>query len=106
MTILKKKIKILAMINLVFFQSPGDLTQQIAHRMRARRKELKYSQQELSRRSDVSLGSLKRFEQTGEISLTHLVKIAFALGCEQDFDALFAKKQYRSIQEVLDEPRS
>lgn len=61
------------------------------------------SQAALSSRSDVSLGSLKRFEQTGEISLSSLIKIAFALGCEDDFDCLFAKKGYASIQEVIDE---
>ena len=59
----------------------------IAKRMRARRKEQKLSQVQLSRRSDVSLGTLKRF----------------ALGCENDFDALFAKKGYSSIQEVINE---
>ena len=35
----------------------------IVKRMRARRKEQKLTQAELSRRADVSLGSLKRFEQ-------------------------------------------
>ena len=42
-------------------------------------------------------------EQTGEISLTSLVKIAFALGCQEDFEELFSKKGYSSIQEVIDE---
>ncbi|MCD7921391.1 MAG: helix-turn-helix transcriptional regulator [Clostridiales bacterium] len=71
--------------------------------MRQRRKEKKLSQVQLSERSDVSLGSLKRFERTGEISLSSLVKISFALGCEADFDELFSKKGYASIQEVIDE---
>ena len=75
----------------------------IAKRMRARRKEQKLSQVQLSRRSDVSLGTLKRFEQTGNISLSALIKISFAVFCENDFDALFAKKGYSSIQEVINE---
>ena len=75
----------------------------IAKRMRARRKEQKLSQVQLSRRSDVSLGTLKRFEQTGNISLSALIKISFAVGSEKDFDALFAKKGYSSIQEVINE---
>lgn len=54
-------------------------------------------------KSDVSFGSIKRFERTGEISLSSLVKIAFALGLENDFDYLFSKKGYSSIQEVIDE---
>ncbi|MCD8154812.1 MAG: hypothetical protein LUF78_09045 [Clostridiales bacterium] len=61
------------------------------------------SQAVLSQCSDVSLGSVKRFERTGEISLSSLIKIAFVLDCEDDFDSLFARKGYSSIQEVIDE---
>ncbi|MDO4711417.1 MAG: helix-turn-helix transcriptional regulator [Peptostreptococcaceae bacterium] len=91
------------MNNFNLLRSPADLNKDIANRMRARRKEKKLSQAELSARSDVSLGSLKRFESIGEISLSSLIKIAFALGCEDDLDHLFAKKKYTSIREVIDE---
>lgn len=91
------------MDNFIFLKSPNGVKTEIAGRMRERRKEKKLSQVQLSQRSDVSLGSLKRFERTGEISLSSLVKIAFALGCAEDFDSLFAKKGYSSIQEVIDE---
>lgn len=77
----------------------------IAKRVKARRKEKKITQRELSVLSDVSLGSIKRFEQTGEISLSSLIKLAFVLQCEDDFDVLFSKKAYRSIQEVIDEQK-
>lgn len=72
-------------------------------RMRLRRKEKKITQEMLARYSDVSLGSIKRFERTGEISLSSLIKIAFVLGCEDDFDGLFARKGYASIEEVINE---
>lgn len=91
------------MNNFDLLKSPSDVNKEIAMRMRQRRKEKKLSQVQLSERSDVSLGSLKRFERTGEISLSSLVKISFALGCEADFDELFSKKGYASIQEVIDE---
>lgn len=91
------------MNNFSFLKSPGDVNRDVAKRMRERRKEKKLSQVQLSECSDVSLGSLKRFEQTGEISLTSLIKIAFVLGCEDDFEALFSKKGYSSIQEVINE---
>ncbi len=91
------------MNNISILRSPGDINTEIAARMRLRRKEKKLSQTQLAARSDVSLGSLKRFEQTGEIALTSLIKIAFALGCEDDIDHLFAKKGYSSIQEVVHE---
>ncbi|MCD8364009.1 MAG: helix-turn-helix transcriptional regulator, partial [Lachnospiraceae bacterium] len=91
--------------NFDLLKSPGDVNKEIVMRMRQRRKEKKLTQVQLSERSDVSLGTLKRFERTGEISLSSLIKIAFALGCEGDFDELFSKKGYASIQEVIDEQR-
>ena len=86
-----------------FMRSPTDINMEIAQRMRKKRKLKKLTQQQLSRQSDVSLGSIKRFERLGEISLSSLVKIAFALDCEKDFDELFSRKEYGSIQEVIDE---
>ena len=49
----------------------------------------------------MSLGSLKRFEREHQISLESLVKLAFALDCEDDFDELFSKRGYTSIEEVI-----
>lgn len=86
-----------------FLKSPNEVTKEIAVRMSTRRKEKKITQVQLAERSNVSLGSVKRFERTGEISLSSLVKIAFVLGYENDFDGLFARKGYASIEEVLRE---
>lgn len=71
--------------------------------MQKKRKANKLTQEQLAQKSGVSLGSVKRFERLGEISLSSLVKIAFVLDCEDDFDALFSRKEYKSIQEVIDE---
>lgn len=86
-----------------FLKSPADINMEIAKRVQKKRKTHKLTQQQLAQRSGVSLGSVKRFERTGEISLSSLVKIAFALDCEKDFDELFSRKEYSSIQEVIDE---
>lgn len=56
----------------------------------ARRKDLKLSQKELANKSCVSYGSIKRFEISGEISLTSLIKIANALKLLQDLNNIFA----------------
>lgn len=93
------------MNNFNFLKSPGEINREIASRVSRRRKEKKITQVQLAEYSDVSLGSVKRFERTGEISLSSLVRIAFALGCEDDFDGLFAKKGYASIEEVLNDDR-
>ena len=86
-----------------FLKSPDEINKNIASRMSKRRKEKKITQVQLAKYSDVSLGSIKRFERSGEISLSSLIKIAFVLGCEDDFDGLFAKRGYTSIEEVLNE---
>lgn len=86
-----------------FLKSPDEINREIAGRMSRRRKEKRITQVQLAQYANVSLGSLKRFERTGEISLTSLVKLAFALGYEDDFDALFARRGYASIEEVLNE---
>jgi transcriptional regulator with XRE-family HTH domain len=77
----------------------------IAERAHKRRKELGLTQAALASRSGVSLGSLKRFEREHKVSLEALVRIAVALRSEDGFDALFARRQYRSIQEVIDEQK-
>ncbi|MDR1016685.1 MAG: helix-turn-helix transcriptional regulator [Coriobacteriales bacterium] len=78
----------------------------IAARVRKRRKELGLTQAELAKRSAVSLGSVKRFEREHKISLEALVRISVVLRSTGDFDQLFARRQYRSIQEVIDERRN
>ena len=99
-----KSVKILSMIDLGQFKiTPREISSEIVKNVKARRKEAHLTQEQLSSKSGVSLGSVKRFERTGEIALFSLIKIAVALGCEEDFQELFAKKQYQSIQEIIDE---
>lgn len=77
---------------------PGDVAAGVAGRMAKRRKEHGVTQAELAKISGVSLGSIRRFEQQHEISLTALIDIAFALGCENDFSALFATPYYDDLE--------
>lgn len=84
-------------------QTPAEIAQALAGRLRQRRKERKLTQAQLSSKSGVSLGSLRRLESTGEVSLKSLIKLAIALDTETDFDQLFARRQYQSIQEIIDE---
>jgi transcriptional regulator with XRE-family HTH domain len=79
------------------------IKQKLAGRARARRKEGKLSQSTLAEKSGVSLGSVKRFELTGEISLSSLLRIAVVLGFEDDFEQLFARKNYQSIDDIINE---
>ena len=85
------------------YRNADTIMKEIAQRVKLRRKEMRLTQEELSLKSGVSYGSIKRFETKGEISLHAILKIAIALECENDFDILFSKKIYRSMQEVIDE---
>ena len=73
----------------------------IANRMVQLRKRKKISQKDLAARSGVSLGSLKRFEQSGEISLQSFTKLAIALEVEEELEALFSEVPFGSIEEVI-----
>ena len=84
-------------------KTPKEINRQIAENIKRIRKRRKISQKKLSEISGVSLGSLKRFEQTGEISLISLTKIAFALGLESEMEALFSKVPFLSIEEIMNE---
>lgn len=77
------------MLNFTIDKVPTDIVKEIAIKVRALRKEKKYTQQELAERANVSLASYKRFERTGQISFESLVQIAFVLGKMQDFETTF-----------------
>ena len=89
--------------NFLSQKTPHEIDNIIAQRMRGIRKRQKLSQEKLSEKSGVSLGSVKRFERSGEISLISLTKIAIALSCEDGLISLFAEQPFLSIQEVIDE---
>ncbi len=68
---------------------PSDIQSALAERFRKLRKAEGYSQTEMAQRSGVSLGSLKRFELTGQISLESLLKLAYLLDRLDDFMKVF-----------------
>ncbi|GAB7140308.1 helix-turn-helix transcriptional regulator [Deferribacterales bacterium RsTz2092] len=74
----------------------------LIERIKSRRKEARLSQSVLANRTGVSLGSIKRLENKGEISLSALFKIAVVLGYEDDFNQLFARKNFQSLDEIID----
>lgn len=90
------------MINL-YQKTWSEINNEIAGKIIRLRKRKKISQKELALRSGVSLGSVKRFEQSGEISLQSLTKIAIALGVEGELESLFDNVPFESIEEVINE---
>lgn len=81
----------------------NEIDNDIANRMVKLRKRRKITQKALAAKSGVSLGSIKRFEQSGEISLQSLTKLAIALEVEGELDTLFDSVPFQSIEEVINE---
>lgn len=73
--------------------TPYEMGLKIAQRHRAMRRRLRISQKEMAARSGVSLGSLKRFERSGKISLDSLLKLSHLLGRLGDFDKVLEEKE-------------
>ncbi len=69
--------------------TPTQVQLELAERFKKLRKDKKLSQSELADKSGVSLGSIKRFEYTGQISLESLLKLAHLFDRLDDFDAVF-----------------
>jgi transcriptional regulator with XRE-family HTH domain len=64
---------------------------------------LELTQEGLASRSGVSLGSIKRFENSGEISLKSLLKLAVVLECLDDFTKIASPtpQKVSSIDELI-----
>jgi len=84
--------------------SPVDVIRGLSERMKRRRIQHGLTQRELAARSNVSYGSLRLFEESGKISLESLVKIAFVLEAEAEFDHLFPSRPPQNIDDVVDRP--
>ena len=81
-------------------QSLTGTVYELVKREKAARKKKKLTQRQLAERTGVSYGSIRRFEQTGEISLFSLGKIANALDCLEDFNELFKKPPVTDIRNL------
>jgi HTH-type transcriptional regulator/antitoxin HipB len=73
------------MAELLQFGTPADAQRLVANRAREIRLALGLKQATLAERAGVTLPTLRRFEQTGEVSIKHLMRICHALGRLDDF---------------------
>lgn len=82
-------------------KTPTEITTGIAKRFSLIRKRRKITQKDLAKKSGVSYASLRRFEETGEISLISLSKLSIALDISEELDGLFSDVPFNSIEEVI-----
>lgn len=85
------------------WETPEEIDLALSGRLRGIRKRQGLSQQQLAEKSNVSFGSIKRFETSGQISLLSLTRLAVALNCVDEIKNLFTHAAYNSIEEVLRE---
>lgn len=83
-------------------RSTTEVCKALARRIKERRLELNLTQAGLALRADINIDTYRKFERTAKISLAGLAKIAYALQSLDDLDLLFAQKNYRSIEDVLE----
>ncbi|MFN9680974.1 MAG: helix-turn-helix domain-containing protein [Bacteroidota bacterium] len=79
-------------------KKPADWMLEMAKRHKMLRKQAGFTQSELARRSGVSLGSLKRFETSGQISIQSLFLLIDVLGRLDDFDTIL--KPIENMKEI------
>lgn len=93
---MENKFDIADFVNTVTVQS---VTEQIVEREKQQRKKMRLSQRDLANKSGVSYASIRRFESVGEISLSSLLKIANALDCLEEFNAIFKMPLVKSLKD-------
>jgi transcriptional regulator with XRE-family HTH domain len=83
--------------------TPSKAQEALAENVRARRIAMGLTQAGLSKRSGVALATLRKFEQTGMVSLDSLLKLMFVVGGLENMVKASAPEQtaFSSIDEVL-----
>lgn len=82
------------------FDTATDLRETIRNAARRRRIALGLTQAELSQRSGVPFGTLKRFERLGEVSLASLLALAETMEALESFHDLFPLPEARTLDEI------
>lgn len=85
--------------------TPPEALQLLAVRFKVLRLQAGYKRSTLAQHAGVTLASLKRFEGTGQVSLTNLLRLAHALGRLPDFADLFVAPQAASLAELRDQTK-
>lgn len=89
----------------LIWDTPEEMDLKLAGRIRKLRKRRNWSRQKLADISGVSSGTIKRFENSGKITLLAFTKLVFALDAQGELRELLSRVPYRDIQEVINEQR-
>ena len=83
-------------------KTPAEWLIELSERHRSVRKGAGLSQVELAERSGVSLGTLKRFETTGKISLESFLKLMLVLGRISEMEGILSPaEELKEIEKLF-----
>lgn len=80
--------------------TPEDMARELASKLKSLRLAKKWKRSTLAERSGVTEASLRRFEQTGKVSLHHFLKLTHALGRLYDAASLLNPPEAGSLKEL------
>jgi len=81
--------------------TPEDIATEIALRLRNRRLAQNLTLEGLARRSGVALGTLKKFERTGQIALVSFIRLVITLKDEAALEKILLEKKFETLDEIL-----
>lgn len=79
----------------------AEVARELAQRLRRLRLDLGWSQVEIASRAAMTLASYKRFERTGEIALSSLLRVAMVTGQMAKLEGLFQAPEFRTLDEAI-----
>lgn len=82
--------------------SSDELAIELAARLKSRRLAQRLTQEGLAQRSGVSLGTLKKFERTGQIALVSFIRLVVALKDEAALENLLLARKFETLDEVME----
>ena len=82
-------------------KASDDIALELAARVRSRRLAQSLTQEGLASRSNVPLGTLKKFERSGQIALISFIRLITTLGDEAALENLLLEQKFETLDEVL-----
>lgn len=85
----------------LYLRTPTEVAAALGARARATRKAQGLTQAEVAARAGLGRRTVQRFEESGSGTVDVMVRIGFALGVPDTFDALFPSPAPRNLDEVM-----
>ncbi len=80
---------------------PEDIAAELAVRLKNRRLAINLTLEGLANRSGVALGTLKKFERSGQIALISFIRLVVVLKDEAALEKLLLEQRFETLDEVL-----